>query len=97
MLTDTRLGTDMRAGIFHESLARSVVEQVTALARSERFDAVGLTGGVFQSRLLSERALTLLAARGIPAFLPKSVPANDGGLAFGQLIEARARLERART
>ena len=31
--------------------------------------------------------MALLAERGIRAYLPQIVPANDGGLAFGQLIE----------
>jgi hydrogenase maturation protein HypF len=88
MLTDESLSAEQRAGIFHESLAQAIVSQTLAVAKSEAFDAIGLTGGVFQNRLLAERALALLAAKGIPACLPKTVPANDGGLAFGQLIES---------
>ena len=88
MLTAADLAADVRAGIFHESLVRGLVEQVSMLAKTDGFDAVGLTGGVFQNRFLAERVVDLLSARGIPAFLPEIVPANDGGLAFGQLIEA---------
>ena len=88
MLVDKDLGTGARAGIFHESLARSLVEQVSTVAGTEKFAAVGLTGGVFQNRFLAERVMELLAAREIPVYLPEIVPANDGGLAFGQLIEA---------
>ena len=55
---------------------------------------MGLTGGVFQNRLLAERALDLLEQDGLRAHLPAKVPANDGGLAFGQLIEAREVLQR---
>lgn len=87
VLADPRLPADIRAGIFHESLAAALADQAQALADEEAFDAVGLTGGVFQNRLLAQRAMTLLAARGIAAHLPAVVPANDGGLAFGQLIE----------
>jgi hydrogenase maturation protein HypF len=87
MLVDSNLAAGVRAGIFHESLARSLVEQALTLAKTEEFRAVGLTGGVFQNRLLAERVFELLAARDIPAYLPEIVPANDGGLAFGQLIE----------
>jgi hydrogenase maturation protein HypF len=88
ILTAADLPADVRAGIFHESLARGLVEQALMLAKTDGFDTVGLTGGVFQNRFLAERVLDLLSAHGIPAFLPEIVPANDGGLAFGQLIEA---------
>ena len=54
------------------------------------FDAVGLTGGVFQNKLLAELAMQQLAAAGFEAYLPQQAPCNDGGLALGQLIEATA-------
>ena len=88
VLADASLAASVRAGIFHESLAGALVDQAAAVAREESFDAVGLTGGVFQNRTLAERVLARLDERGIPARLPAVVPANDGGLAFGQLVEA---------
>lgn len=77
-----------RAAMFHESLAHALVQQVLELRRQTRFDAVGLAGGVFQNRRLSERVIERLGEMGIPVFLATAVPANDGGLAFGQAIEA---------
>jgi hydrogenase maturation protein HypF len=88
MLVDNDLSAGVRAGIFHESLAHSLVEQMSILGDAEKFEAVGLTGGVFQNRFLAERVMDLLGAHGMPVYLPEVVPANDGGLAFGQLIEA---------
>ncbi|MDE2304738.1 MAG: carbamoyltransferase HypF [Gammaproteobacteria bacterium] len=88
VLTDADRDPGWRAGVFHESLAQALCAQATALASRETFDAVGLAGGVFQNRRLAERVLALLAAQGVPALLPASVPVNDGGLAFGQLVEA---------
>ena len=88
ILADSGSAADVRAGIFHESLARALVDQVAALAPAERPQAIGLTGGVFQNRLLAERVMALLAEQGFSAHLPQVTPANDGGLAFGQLIEA---------
>jgi hydrogenase maturation protein HypF len=88
VLNDQSMSASRRAGIFHESLACALVEQALTLAGSLDFEAVGLTGGVFQNRLLAERAMALLAARGLPVYLPEVVPANDAGLAVGQLIEA---------
>lgn len=87
VLCDVTIAAETRAGIFHESIARALVSQALALRQSNEFDAVGLTGGVFQNRLLCERAAALLDAQGVRVLQHRTVPANDGGLAFGQLIE----------
>jgi hydrogenase maturation protein HypF len=42
---------------------------------------------VFQNRKLAESAIARLTGQGQRVHLPRDVPANDGGLAFGQLIE----------
>lgn len=89
MLCNRSLTPDERAGIFHESLAQAVAE--IACAVGETYDAVGLTGGVFQNRILCERAIARLADAGIAAYLPSAIPANDGGLAFGQIAEVLGR------
>ena len=47
---------------------------------------VGLAGGVFQNRILTEQAIANLTALGFEVYLPESLPAGDGGLSFGQLI-----------
>jgi hydrogenase maturation protein HypF len=73
---------------FHLSLARSIVAQAQRIHALTPFDLVGLTGGVFQNRLLAELAVVQLAAAGFDAHLPERVPCNDGGIAFGQLVEA---------
>jgi hydrogenase maturation protein HypF len=57
--------------------------------REERGDfAVGVCGGVFQNRLLTERAFALLQQHGFRCFFPEQVPVNDGGLCYGQIVEA---------
>lgn len=93
MLTDERLAQAVRARAFHVAMADTLVATAMHLrARGAHFDAVGLTGGVFQNRLLAEMALRRLAAIGVAGYMPVVVPANDGGLAYGQLVEAAARL-----
>ncbi len=77
-----------RAMQFHLSLAHTIVEQARCIHARAPFDAVGLTGGVFQNRLLAELALAQLAAAGFAAYLPERLPCNDGGIAMGQLVEA---------
>lgn len=77
-----------RAMQFHLSLAHSIVQQAQRIHARAPFDAVGLTGGVFQNKLLAELAMQQLSAAGFDAHLPQQAPCNDGGLALGQLIEA---------
>jgi hydrogenase maturation protein HypF len=69
-------------------LADALVAQVAVLRDAAEFEAVGLTGSVFQNRLLAELVSARLDRLGMRTFLPQIVPANDGGLAFGQMIEA---------
>jgi hydrogenase maturation protein HypF len=90
LLADASRPAGWRAALLHESLARAIAAQAVLLAAQHGFDAVGLVGGVFQNRLLAERAAVLLADAGLCVHLPTIVPGNDGGLAFGQLIEAAA-------
>jgi hydrogenase maturation protein HypF len=45
---------------------------------------------VFQNRVLVEAASALLVADGFAVLLGERVPANDGGLAVGQVVEFAA-------
>ena len=87
-LIDQDVSAETRAGIFHESMAQALLDQALTARESVEFDAVGLSGGVFQNRRLTERVVELLQAKGIDVRLHKEIPANDGGLSFGQIIEA---------
>jgi len=72
-------------------MAQALLDQALALRQRSRFEAVGLSGGVFQNRRLVERVVAKLAAEGLEVRLHREVPANDGGLCFGQIIEATAK------
>jgi len=76
------------AFVFHISMAQVILEQAHRLR--DRFGefAVGLCGGVFQNKLLTELVLDKLTKAGFRAYLPASVPVNDAGLCFGQIVEA---------
>ena len=54
-------------------------------------EIVGLTGGVFQNRRLSELASARLLEGGFEVLLPQQLPCNDGGLSYGQVAEFAAR------
>jgi hydrogenase maturation protein HypF len=48
---------------------------------------IALSGGVFQNRLLVELCVERLESAGFNVHIPESVPVNDAGLSYGQIIE----------
>lgn len=91
MLRDTGKSVVERAWCLHASLAQLIL-RTAQRARDEHGDfSVGLCGGVFQNRLLTEMALHKLQRDGFEAYLPERVPVNDAGLCYGQVIEAMRR------
>jgi len=87
MLVDTALSIAERAASFHLSLVQALVDQAQQLRAQTGIRSVGLTGGVFQNRMLAEAAIDRLQAAGFAVHLPQRVPVNDAGLSFGQVIE----------
>jgi hydrogenase maturation protein HypF len=79
------------AWLVHAVLARTIVEVALKLHETHQFDVVGLTGGVFQNRKLTEHAADQLEGAGFRIWLNEHIPCNDGGLALGQIVEASAR------
>jgi hydrogenase maturation protein HypF len=69
---------------FHNALAEAIV----AVAKRAGQDRVVLSGGCFQNRYLTERAVRRLQAEGFRPYWHQRVPPNDGGIALGQVIAA---------
>lgn len=90
-LLDSSMDAAERSAVFHESLAMVIRNQAIAVRASTSFAKVGLTGGVFQNKRLTERAAILLREANFDVLLPVRVPGNDAGLSFGQIVEAAAR------
>ncbi|HAJ91975.1 MAG TPA: carbamoyltransferase HypF [Gammaproteobacteria bacterium] len=76
-----------RAGIFHASMAETILQQARQARSSQDVSDIGLSGGVFQNRVLTEQAVALLENDGFNVTLPEAVPVNDAGISFGQVIE----------
>ena len=87
VLCDLAIAPEDRADFFHQSMANALVDQALAVRKQSGFDAVGLSGGVFQNRRLTELVAARLEALNIEVRLHEAVPANDGGLCFGQVID----------
>jgi len=89
MLNATQPG--IASARFHNSMARAVVQTVGHLAERTGIRVVGLTGGCFQNKILTERTKALLDANGFHVLLHGTIPPNDGGIAIGQAVAARSR------
>lgn len=84
-LLDHRLPAGQRAADFHASLARLICDTALKAAETLPFTRVGLTGGVFQNRLLIEQAHDLLQGKGFSALIPEQIPCNDAAISAGQI------------
>jgi hydrogenase maturation protein HypF len=78
------------ASRFHRGLATAIVE--LGLAVSPQAASVALSGGCLQNAVLHRLLEAGFRARGRRVLTHSLVPANDGGLAFGQAAIVAARL-----
>ncbi len=69
---------------FHNALADAIVSVAMRVAETR----VVLSGGCFQNRYLTERAIQRLRQEGFHPYWHQRVPPNDGGLSLGQIMAA---------
>jgi hydrogenase maturation protein HypF len=72
-------------------MAYLVLEQAQTVRDEHGVNQVGLSGGVFQNRFLTEQVIDLLSGDGFNVQLPEMLPVNDAALSFGQAAELAAR------
>ena len=84
--------TDALALAFHQSVARSACAAAEDICRDAGVRTVALSGGVFMNRLLLQLIRNGLESAGLEVLIPRSVPVNDGCIAYGQAAVARQRL-----
>jgi hydrogenase maturation protein HypF len=77
---------------FHNAVAAATARACELCADRGGTEVAVLSGGVFQNRRLLERTEALLGAAGLRVLVPERLPPNDGGIAYGQLAVAAARL-----
>ncbi|NJP40106.1 carbamoyltransferase HypF [Oscillospiraceae bacterium HV4-5-C5C] len=87
-------GQGIRPGIMAERFHRAVTRLVRDCARRyPDWPAVVLSGGVFQNVHLLESCLAVLTEDGRRVYTNEQVPANDGGISYGQAAAAWAILK----
>ncbi len=86
ILADVQRGVPVGeiSAMFHNAL----VEAIIGVAQRIGECRVVLSGGCFQNRYLTERAVTRLRAEGFQPYWHQRVPPNDGGIALGQIVAA---------
>jgi len=76
---------------FHRAVVAAIVDGCLRVAPALGITHVALAGGVFCNRLVIGGAVTALRRAGLVPLTHLRLPANDGGVAFGQAVVAWAR------
>jgi hydrogenase maturation protein HypF len=84
---------DLQDGVGKASIStrfhNMLVESIILMARRTGLERVVLSGGCFQNRYLTERAVQRLQAEGFRPYWHQRIPPNDGGICLGQVVAAR--------
>src|SRR5262249_10119552 len=90
---DTAIGTPAAivSARFHRGVAAATARAVAAAAAHAGTELAVLSGGVFQNQLLLAETRWRLEALGLRVLTPELLPANDGGISYGQAAIAAAR------
>ena len=91
IIGDVARGTEKGAiaARFHNAL----VDAIAGMAQRAGEPKVVLSGGCFQNRYLTERAVERLREMGFQPYWHQRIPPNDGGIALGQILAARRFVE----
>jgi hydrogenase maturation protein HypF len=85
------------ASRFHATMADAIRHACRIIRRRCTIDTVALSGGCFQSVLLTERTKARLEADDFEVLVHARVPPNDGGIALGQAAVAAYRAQHGTT
>lgn len=70
---------------FHNGFSNVIAETVVYFSKIHKIEYVSLSGGVMQNMKLLNNIMNKLKDNGIKPLIHKYVPANDAGIALGQL------------
>jgi len=86
-LNNGQRSIEYRATLFHNSLSYLILDCSNHILKNSKIKNIGLTGGVFQNQLLSEKAQQLLNEVGYNVFTHSKTPCNDASISIGQIVE----------
>ena len=89
-LLNRNLSVSKRAVRFHQTLAYTLLDQALVLRKDHGDFCIGLSGGVFQNRYLTELVISLLRQHDFDVRMNEKLPCNDAGLSYGQIMETAA-------
>ncbi|HWU60386.1 MAG TPA: carbamoyltransferase HypF [Ensifer sp.] len=92
-LAENRLTGVEAANLFHGTLIAGLADWIAATRSPQDQGRIVLSGGCIMNRVLTEGLVNRLKAQGLAVFLPRLSPANDGGIALGQVAFARHALQ----
>ncbi|MEQ6917072.1 carbamoyltransferase HypF [Halomonas aquatica] len=96
-LADAALAPAQRAADVHATLVQVLRRQAGAAREGSGVTTLGLTGGVFQNRRLTEAAMAALEGDGFTVLLHERLPCNDAAISVGQVMETLALQDRPGT
>ena len=75
---------------FHNTLVELIVKVIKTLTSSQIISTkqIVLTGGCFQNKYLTERAIKRLRQEKLCPYWHQNIPPNDGGISLGQTLAA---------
>ncbi len=76
------------AGLISKKFHNTLVEMIVDIAGKVGRERVVISGGCFQNKYLTERAITRLTEEGFKPYWHQRVPPNDGGISLGQMFVA---------
>jgi hydrogenase maturation protein HypF len=87
VLLNSRIGIARKVAYFHGMLAKTLCALAVRVRAQRGVTTIGLSGGVFQNRQLTECVERLMHAEGFTVLIPAQVPSNDAGISYGQIID----------
>lgn len=71
---------------FHNTISQIIIVLSEIFREEYKINKIGLSGGVFQNRLLLKTTIPILKERKFEVYTHQKVPTNDGGISLGQMI-----------